>query len=249
MLRKFRQVRPAGSKLPLNDEISAMQLYSRRRVLALLKLKESRLRSWERRGLLPRQQAYSLSDLGTLRQLLRLSRHGLRLTRDLALLLRQRWVGCSQGQPLVRDQAGLVELHSGQGILDFAAPAEVVNLAAEACDPVELLNQGRAADALALLEEARRRQPWSVETRFNLALAREQLGQREEALEELAGALALCPGHAGSHYNRARLCELTGRLREARHHWQCFLKLQPDGPSAEEVRRFLWGRRPFRPCP
>lgn len=222
--------------------------YSRERVLRLLKMTEGRLRYWERRGLAPRARSYSLGELAELRRLARLTKLGLKLSGLVVSVFRQRWVGCSQGRPLVRDAVGLVELGSRQGVFDFEPPGGVQELRP---DGVLMLREGRHLEALHFFQQALRTQPWSVTHRFNLALALEGLERLPEAEAELGKILAMCPGHSDSHYNRARLLEMLGRSAEARRHWQSFLHLEPDSDWAEGVRRFLAQQRPLQlvPCP
>lgn len=222
--------------------------YSRERVLRLLKMTEGRLRYWERRGLAPRSRSYSLGELAELRRLARLTRLGLKLSGLVISVFRQRWVGCSQGRPLVRDSAGLMELGSRQGVFDFEPPQGVQELRP---DGAQMLREGRHLEALQFFQQALRVQPWSVTLRFNLALALEGLERLDEAEAELEKVLSICPGHSDSHYNRARLLEMLGRPAEARRHWQSFLRLEPDSDWAEGVRRFLEERRPLHlvPCP
>jgi tetratricopeptide (TPR) repeat protein len=226
-----------------------VETYSRQRALGLLKVTEGRLRYWERRGLARPSQSYSLGELSQLRRLARLTGQGLKLSGLLLQVLDRRWVGCSQGRAVVRDAHGVRELESGQGLFDFASPPQVCPL--READPVTLLKEGQAARALERLQQDLQRQPWSIVVRFNLAVALERLERLEEAQQELGRALDLCPGHADSHYNRARLLEMLGRGGEARVHWLSFLRLEPDSPWAQGVRQFLQEQRGLRlvPCP
>ena len=226
-----------------------MDSYSRQRALGLLQVPEGRLRYWERRGLVRPGQAYSLAELGRLRRLARLTRQGLKVSSALAQVLGRRWVGCSQGKALVRDAQGVIELESGQGLFDFAPAPEVCPLRQP--QAVELLKEGLPALALERLQQELQRQPWSMVVRFNMAIALERLDRLEEAEQQLGRALDLCPNHADSHYNRARLLELLGRSPEARGHWLSFLRLEPESEWAEGVRRYLSQQRELRlvPCP
>ena len=225
--------------------------YTRERALRLLNIPAGRLRYWERRGLVGFRPNYSLGELSELRRLSRLTAQGLKLSGLLLEVFRQRWIGCSQRRAVVRDERGLMELETGQGVLDFGPPPGVQDLREREEDGVELLKAGRAREAVDRFELDLKKEPWSVVVRFNLALALEQLDRLSEADQQLERALALCPGHADCHYNRARLLELQGRTGEARGHWLSYLRLEPDSEEAEGVRRFLSEQRGLHlvPCP
>ena len=67
------------------------------------------------------------------------------------------------------------------------------------------LQQGRAAEALNILDAVAAAAPGSADIRTNRALALEALGRTGDALGEFDGALALNPGHALAPFYRANL--------------------------------------------
>lgn len=98
--------------------------------------------------------------------------------------------------------------------------AAAINLSALLC------GSGRAAEAAALcrdLLQARKAQAPLLH--FNLAIALEDLGQPEAALEQYALCLRLDPTQADAHYNAARLHEQLGRRQEALRHYSAYRRL------------------------
>lgn len=117
-------------------------------------------------------------------------------------------------------------------------------------DPVLRFNRGNAlcaagelAAAAEELAEATRIDPGYAEAWLNLSNTLADLGRLDEALAAGNSALAALPGYADAHYNLAQLYEEAGRAGEARDHWERYLKLEPKGRAAEEVRRRLGERR------
>jgi len=60
-----------------------------------------------------------------------------------------------------------------------------------------------------------------------------------EAAAAFQRASAIASEVSAHELNAAIACEEAGKVHEAQRHWQRFLKLEPSGPDAEEVRRWL----------
>ena len=92
--------------------------------------------------------------------------------------------------------------------------------------------QGRPAEAVALLTRARRAVPFSAPTVMCLGLSLDALGRNTEAEKLLKLAVSLDPKCAeglvnlGAHYGK------RGRIEEAIKHYRRALELQPDYPQA-----------------
>ncbi len=61
---------------------------------------------------------------------------------------------------------------------------------------------------------------------FNLAVALEDLGEREAALESYERCLALEPKSADAHFNAARLHDQLGHTQQAVRHFNAYRRLQ-----------------------
>ena len=94
-----------------------------------------------------------------------------------------------------------------------------------------------AKDAYRLALE---RQPDLVAARYNLAVLLAEQGEPEAAAEHYAAILKAHPDHAASHYALGLLySEHAGTYGLARRHYEAFLKLAPQSPSAAAVRDWL----------
>ena len=100
----------------------------------------------------------------------------------------------------------------------------------------QLLAQGRAPEALPLLEQAIARDPRDARLRVNLGLANLQLGRSEQALEVLAEAERLDPTLLMAPFNRAAACLELERLEEAIQHADRALALSPGFAPGHLVR-------------
>jgi tetratricopeptide (TPR) repeat protein len=74
---------------------------------------------------------------------------------------------------------------------------------------------------------------------FNLGNLYDEQNRLADAFERYRCALALNPGYADAHFNIALLCERTGDVLKAVHHWKNYLKLDNSGQWAEIARRQL----------
>ena len=91
------------------------------------------------------------------------------------------------------------------------------------------------------LERALRLDPDDVDANFNLAVAYESGGWKEQAAASYRRVLAVAPAHVGAHNNLAVLLAESGRMREAIPHFEAVLRARPDDPDArrnlERARR------------
>lgn len=105
-------------------------------------------------------------------------------------------------------------------------------------EALRLIEEGRAAEAVPLLEEAARKQPSSVPVQFHLGYALSLAGQHERAIAAFRRVLELDPGLRPAKMNLAHLLLKTGRPAEARPLLQQCLEDKPDDARAA----FLLGR-------
>jgi len=69
-----------------------------------------------------------------------------------------------------------------------------------------------------------------------------ELHQFDQAIGSYRKAIEL--GYADGHFNLASLLEQTGRLEEARSHWQAYLIHDPDSPWGRLAAERLGGAGP-----
>lgn len=133
-----------------------------------------------------------------------------------------------------------------EGRMAEAAEAYREVLRLEPDDPVVHFNLGNVLYALggvkgsaAEFRQALRCDPAYVEAWNNLGSVLAELDRPAEAIESFQRALGLVPTYADAHYNLADTLSLLGRAAEARSHWRQYLRYDPTGPWADEVRRRL----------
>ena len=115
---------------------------------------------------------------------------------------------------VVRDEKELWDAESGQGHLDFGAPA-----AAEASGEVARIADREITD-FSDLEELGSHE-W-----YNLGLDYED-SDMQRAKEAYARAIALSPENADAHVNLGRLFQLEGDLKRAKRHYRLALDTAP----------------------
>ena len=115
---------------------------------------------------------------------------------------------------VVRAEKKLWDVESGQGHLDFGAPA-----AAQASGEVARIAE-RDADGFGDLEELGSHE-W-----YNLGLDYEDTDVKR-AKEAYARAIALSPTNADAHVNLGRLFQLEGDLKRAKRHYRLALDASP----------------------
>jgi tetratricopeptide (TPR) repeat protein len=71
---------------------------------------------------------------------------------------------------------------------------------------------------------------------FDLGNVLDELERMEEAIVAYRQAVTLAPGYADAHYNLALAYERKGQHRSALRHWQCYVRLDNQGPWADHAR-------------
>jgi len=89
------------------------------------------------------------------------------------------------------------------------------------------LQQGRAAEALAILETLVLEAPDHADIRAQCGLARQDLGRRDEALADFDSALALKPGNVLSLLYRGNLLREAGLFAQALESYDRLLQVVP----------------------
>ena len=74
---------------------------------------------------------------------------------------------------------------------------------------------------------------------YNLADLQEDAGHLDEAIESLRAAVKASPSFADGHFNLASCLAADGRDEDAVHHWQRYVRLDPDSEWASIARRQL----------
>jgi tetratricopeptide (TPR) repeat protein len=120
----------------------------------------------------------------------------------------------------------------GGGAAPTPAPAGAPAAGKPADAGRRLLAQGKAADAIPLLEAAAAEDTESAELRQLLGRARWDSGDREGALASYAEAARLDP--AGYRLGYAQSLEMAGRLDEATAEFEATVAAQPDSAIARE---------------
>ena len=99
--------------------------------------------------------------------------------------------------------------------------------------------RGDGKEARALYERAIAHDPAQPEAWYNLGFLAFERSELDEAVRLFDRAVSSDPGFADAHFNLAMALEEVGRGREAKIHWETYLKLDPSGPWAEIARRHL----------
>jgi DNA-binding transcriptional MerR regulator len=82
--------------------------------------------------------------------------------------------------------------------------------------------QGRISEAIALYRAV---DTPDVDVLYNLAVALDDLGEAEQAIEAYNRVIALESDHADAHHNVARLWQCAGDQQRALRHWNAYRKL------------------------
>ncbi len=87
------------------------------------------------------------------------------------------------------------------------------------------------------LETACSLKPGQKELHYNLAIAYQNSGQAEAAINEYLKEIELNPGYGSSYKNLGILYHGKGDNKKAVHKWRKYLELAPDAPDAESIRK------------
>jgi len=211
------------------ETLKARDAYSREEVRRILKIPESRLRSWERRGLCEPQTKFGFRDLIALKALQTLRSHHIPAGRieDSLLALSRKLPGVerplsdlklvSSGRKVaVELPGGRMEALTGQMLFDFDASA---------FSGVKTIPQAGGLDARQRLLEA--------ENWFRRGLeVEERNGPAEHAVAAYRRAVELNPNAAGAWVNIGTLHYRRSDLREAEHCYRQALRASPQYPLA-----------------
>jgi len=98
---------------------------------------------------------------------------------------------------------------------------------------------GRLEAAAAAYQEASREDPAMAPAWYNLADVLEEQGKIHDAVTSLKAALQASPSYADAHFNLALCYEKLELRREAKRHWEAYLKLDGSSQWARTARRHL----------
>jgi tetratricopeptide (TPR) repeat protein len=96
-----------------------------------------------------------------------------------------------------------------------------------------LRQYGRAEE---LYRQATEADPTYVLAFFDLGNVLDELERLDESIAAYGRAVQLAPRYADAHYNLASAFERKGMGRQALRHWQCYRKLDSQGPWADHAR-------------
>ena len=204
--------------------------YSRSQVRRILKIRENRLRSWERHGLCEERGEFGFSDLVALRTLLKLRQDRIppRRIKDSLSALRKSLPGVEQpltelkivanGRRLEVDLPGArMEAITGQLLLDFETSS--------AAPTPKTVTHATGHNGFEKLQQAER---W-----FRQGLEIEEQGVDDEgAMNAYERALELNPDAAGAWVNIGTLRYRRGDLAEAERCYREALRTSPHYPLA-----------------
>jgi tetratricopeptide (TPR) repeat protein len=118
---------------------------------------------------------------------------------------------------------------------------------------VTLYQMGMTEEAREAFLSAVKLDPGNAISRYNLGCVLEEQGKLGEAIEHLGAAARAMPDHADVHFNLALAYERSGDRDSARGHWVLYLRLEPNGPWADQARAHLKicseRRKPAEPIP
>jgi DNA-binding transcriptional MerR regulator len=220
------------------------KLFDQREIARLLGISESRVRRWERQGLVPRLKKtggalwFDFQGLVAFRTVRQLRGQGLSLAKIGKCVAKLRRLMPQLKQPLSEVRISLHRQQivlgrdrlqitpEGQRLIDFGGPE---NLA------IPLARQ----DWERLFSQALGLDPDHVEGNYNLANLLEGRGELASAAAFYRKALRRDPEFADGHFNLAMVLERMGDLSGARSHWRRFLSLNPASQWAGYVRSRL----------
>ena len=210
-------------------QVKSADVYSREEVRRILRIPESRLRSWERRGWCERRTQFGFADLIGLRSLQNLREHRVPPSRieDSLLALSRKLPGIERPlQELKIVTTGrkvAVELPSGK--MEALTGQMIFNFDTSPATGVRIIPKNRQQDQARRLQDA--------ENWFRRGLELEESGGAPEmALDAYRRAVELNPEAAGAWVNIGTLGYRRGDLREAEHCYRQALRASSHYPLA-----------------
>ncbi len=247
--------------------------YSRSQVRRILKIRENRLRSWERHGLCEERGEFRFSDLVALRTLLKLRQDSIppRRIKDSLSALRKSLPGVEQpltelkivanGRRLEVNLPGArMEAITGQLLLEFesSAPTPKTVVHATGRNGFEKLQQAERwfrqgleieeqgvddEGAMNAYERALELNPDAAGAWVNIGTLRYRRGDLGEAERCYREALRTSPHYPLAHFNLGNISEETSRLDEAIECYELALRLQPNYADAHYNLALVYERQ------
>jgi tetratricopeptide (TPR) repeat protein len=232
------------------------QLYDQREVARLTGISQSRIRYWERRGLItPRARErgrlwFDFQSLVAFRTVRDLRRQGVSLHKIRHCVAKLRRLMPGLKHPLAEVRISLVENQlilgknrrrftpEGQLFIDFAGVERApVTPTPEAHEELFFLaledeDAGRLSEAREKYEKVLAAVPDHVDALVNLGTILFLAGLEAEAASRYLQALAINPEHAEANYNLANLMEGKGEMDAAVLFYQKAIQCQPDFADA-----------------
>jgi tetratricopeptide (TPR) repeat protein len=232
------------------------QLYDQREVARLTGISQSRIRYWERRGLItPRARErgrlwFDFQSLVAFRTVRDLRRQGVSLHKIRHCVAKLRRLMPGLKHPLAEVRISLVENQlilgknrrrftpEGQLFIDFAGVERApVTTTPEAHEELFFLaledeDAGRLSEAREKYEKVLAAVPDHVDALVNLGTILFLAGLEAEAASRYLQALAINPEHAEANYNLANLMEGKGEMDAAVLFYQKAIQCQPDFADA-----------------
>jgi len=206
------------------------QAYSREHVRRILKIRESRLRSWERIGLVPPRQEFTFADLIGLKTLQKLRENRIpagRIRRALSSLS-EKLAGVDRplNELKIVSDGKIIAVDLGEGRMEALTGQWLFDFETSALRPVAQLRRRETKPSTLARER-------EAEHYFQLGLHLEERGApAEEALRAYEKSLELNPNAAGASVNMGTLYYQSRNLAEAERCYRRSLEIDPDYPLA-----------------
>ncbi len=140
--------------------------------------------------------------------------------------------------PVARPDAAVVVINPPTGDAGVAAPDKGKEAAALATKARAALAEGEAQQALDLFDQALKLKK-DKRTYVDRGRALHNLGRTDEAVASIDEAIKMSESYAQAWEQKGKILWSAQRYGEARTALEMYLQLQPDGPSAETIRKML----------